>query len=360
MNISRNPEEKANSKSSTIADDVASVWQVAYLRINAWRRSRAVRQETIWIVGLMVLVNFVPFLSWWKRWTLTNSPQSFAVFVLPLTVVWLWLNRFRLALPELDSLLKRYQQSRSSNRQMRSEIGDRDERDLLAVSLLLKEKPPPAKRLNLLLGVGLFLTVVGGWISDPTLTAVAFLLQIAGVIGYRHGSHAVRVAAFPLLFMLFMVPIPGPFLDKMHEWMDQRLFSVALHILLNCGVSAELPLEADPIRILSAQPYQVWSAQIGMGIPEAGFFLMLTIWFLSLVRAPIRLKVLATVVAFIWVTALMVIRITLLCYIGIEDKDMIVYLAPFTLLFLPVIAVVGQLVILRGIHCQKYQRWVSI
>jgi hypothetical protein len=62
----------------------------------------------------------------------------------------------------------------------------------------------------------------------------------------------------------------------------------------------------------------------------------------------------------VWMMLLLAARLALLAWIGINDKDLVIYMAPATLLLLPLLGAIGELFVLRGIKCQKYQKWVSI
>jgi hypothetical protein len=338
---------------------VSSVWQFAYHRLQILRSSSAARREVVFTTLLLVLIFAVPFASWMRRFLLPDSLQFYGVVILPLTLGWIWLNRYRLMLPELDTLMKRYQAGRM-DRLSPAEKWAREEREYNAVISLLKEKPLPPKRLLWpLVMAGLF-TFIATWMDDPTITGLAFVFLVIGLVGYRHGTQALRVAAFPLLFLFLLVPIPGDLLESARVWLTGRLMSLLLHVLLNSGMQAELALEYNPLKVLATQPYEMWASQVHMGLAPALLFLVGMIWYLSLVRARFRTKLFAIACGMVWMSMLLAVRLTLLAWVGINDKDLVSYLAPATLLLLPVLGAVGELFVLRGIKCQKYQKWVSI
>ncbi len=338
---------------------VSSVWQFAYHRLLVLRGSSAVRREVILTALLLGLIFAVPFMSWLRRWLLSDSLQLYGIAVLPLTFAWVWLNRYRLMLPELDTLMKRYQAGRM-DRASSAEKWAREEREYNAVISLLKEKPLPPKRLFWPLLLASVFTCAAIWISDPTVTALAFVFMIIGLVGYRHGTQALRVAAFPLLFLFFLVPIPGSWLESGRVWITGRLMSLLLHVLLNCGMQAELSLEYNPLKVLATQPYDMWASQVHMGFAPALLFLLCNIWYLSLIRARFRSKLFAIACGIVWMGMLLTIRLTVLAWVGISDKDLVTYMAPATLFLLPILGGMGELFVLRGIKCQKYQKWVSI
>ena len=323
------------------------------------RSSRAVRREFIFATLLLAVIFAVPFVGWLHRWMLPDSLQSYGMAILPLAVGWLWLNRYRLMLPELDTLMKRYQAGRI-DRLTSAEKWVREEREYNAVISLLKEKPLPPKRLFWPLLLASLFTVIAIWIDDPSITALAFVFVVIGLIGYRHGTQALRVAAFPLLFLFLMVPLPGEWLETARVWLNGRMMSLVLHILLNCGVQAELSLEYNPLKVLGTQPYEMWASQVRTGMAPAFLFLIGTVWYLSLIRARFRSKLFAVACGTVWIGMLLATRLTLLAWVGVADKDLVTYLAPATLYLLPLIGALGELFVLRGIKCQKYQKWVSI
>jgi len=73
----------------------------------------------------------------------------------------------------------------------------------------------------LLIGIGILLLVIGG-IRDNrlahqdhlTLTTISMVLIWIGGFTLCYGIGSLRVAVFPLIFLFFMVPIPGVVLDK--------------------------------------------------------------------------------------------------------------------------------------------------
>ena len=342
-----------------VPTNVSSVWQFAYHRMQMLRSSRAVRRESLFAAVLLLLIFANPFVTWFQRWMLPDSLQAFGVAILPMTLGWLWLNRYRLMLPELDTLLKRYQAGRI-DRLTSAEKWVREEREYNAVISLLKEKPLPPKRLFWPLLLASFFTVIAIWINDPTITALAFVFTMIGLVGYRHGTQALRVAAFPLLFLFLMVPLPGDWLEAARVWLNGRMMSLVLHILLNLGMQAELAMEYNPLKVLATQPYEMWASQVRMGMAPALLFLVGNVWYLSLIRARFRSKIFALVCGMVLMGMLLAVRLTLLAWIGINDKDLVTYVSPATMYLLPLIGAMGELFVLRGIKCQKYQKWVSI
>ncbi len=339
---------------------VGSVWQFAYHRLNALRNNPSVRREAIVVTLFMVAFFWLPALSWTRAWLSPEALQGYAIWVVPLTLFWLYLNRFRLAVPELDELIKRYREGKTGlRRNHRSGEEDREDREMAGVALLLKEKPPPATHYPGLLIGSCIAAPIAFWIGDPTLTALVFVAMVAGIVAYRNGLVVLKIAAFPLTFLLLLVPLPGLVADAIHAFAQDRIFSLVTHLILNSGYPVEQALNASPIRFGSGITFQIWAGAIGAGIAHGGFCLMLGIWFLSMVKAPLLRKVIVVLISIPWIGILLALRIYFLACIGLSDPDIVAYVAPVSLYFLPVIALAGQLGIQRALKCQNYQKWVS-
>jgi hypothetical protein len=340
--------------------EITTVWQYAYQRLERLRRLRRVRLEVALDVLLMLLLFGPSLLTWWRRWTLPASPQGYAVLVLPLTLAWLWLNRFRLAIPELDMLRKRFMEAQGKRGTVAESA--RSAQDASIVRMLMEERLPRPKRLLWPLALACLLTSFAYWVNDPTLTCTAFIAMLTGLIVYRHGTQALRVAAFPLCFLLLMIPLPGVVLDNQGDALRNFCFKFVFHILTNAGLQAEIPLENNPIKVVWEENHStlIYAGKTGLGVAEAGMFLLVTIWFLSLVRTPFRFKIGALACGVALVSLLLIGRLTLLCWIGAQDSETGVILAWITRYLVPVLAIPGQLYIMRLLQCRKYQRWVSV
>jgi len=65
---------------------------------------------------------------------------------------------------------------------------------------------------GIILGSGLVIYILSHVISMYILTAVSFLLVVLGIIAYITGREVVKTFIFPVLFLIFMIPLP--FLDR--------------------------------------------------------------------------------------------------------------------------------------------------
>ncbi|HLK55338.1 MAG TPA: archaeosortase/exosortase family protein [Chthonomonadaceae bacterium] len=337
---------------------VASIWQFARYRLKTLWALPSVRLEA-GIVSVLLLLLFAPALpGWWQRWTQIGSFQLYTVAVLPLVLLWIRLNRVRLVVPELDEITRNLQNLRATFRPQ----GDREDPDGSVLQALLEDQPPPAKRMLWPLLLGCLLTAFAYWVREPLLTCLAFLVVVAGILLYRHGTRMLRVTVFPLCFLLFLLPLPGMILDWINDRVQGLMFNSVLHVLLNANIETELAAEGNPLKInpKSPQGYELFATQAGLGLPEVWLVLMLTTWFLSLIRVPFRAKLGAVVGCIVLMGLLAVLRLLLLCWVGTIDREMMSLLEPLTRFLLVPLGIGGQILILRGFKCQKFQRWVSI
>src|SRR5262249_44568397 len=105
------------------------IWGYARQRLRTLARDPAARLD-VGIATALLAVLFAPALmSWWRAWTVPGWVQNYAVFIIPLTLLWLWINRLRLVIPELDELNAQYTEAS-------------------VLRYLQEEEPEPPKRLR--------------------------------------------------------------------------------------------------------------------------------------------------------------------------------------------------------------------
>jgi exosortase len=93
------------------------------------------------------------------------------------------------------------------------------------------------------IGIGLLFLVFGG-VSEAqlihqnhlTLIAVSMVLIWIGGFAFCYGTRSLRAASFPILFLFFMVPIPGVLLDKIILFLQTGSAEVAYGFLQATGV----------------------------------------------------------------------------------------------------------------------------
>ncbi len=329
---------------SAFAHGVKSVWQFARMRVKAGLRLPAVRSEIAAVLlGLLALFG-LPALTWWQAWRQPGSPQNYAEWIPLLLVGWLWLNRWRIVLPELDDLNERF-----------------TERSV--IRFLLEMEPEPLRRLRSPLVFAAVLTPLALRLADPTFTCAAFVLLLMGIVLYRIGTAQLRVLFFPFCLLFLMIPLPGFVLDGIAKRFDTLIFKIILHLMQIFGLNAEMGPEGNPLLIgVKGKPYfGVFSGQLGIGAAEVGVFFALALCLLSLYNAPFRAKIAAVIISGLWVGLLVIGRVYLLANIApIADEDVFAALVPLTRWAVPLLGLGGLFLILRGLKCREFHEWVSV
>ena len=319
-----------------------TVWEYADFRLKSLLQSKTVRRELL-IVGAMVFLLFAgPLVSWWKRWMLPGSLQGYAIWALPLVGGWLWVNRRKIILPELDSLNEQF-----------------TERSVLRY--FVEEEPEKPKRILWVLIVGAILTPLALRFGEPAFTCIAFITLLTGIIGYRLGTHALRVLAFPLAFMTTMIPLPGIATDSIQLRVQTLLFKVARNLLQIVGLNAELPADNNPLIVFGTPRFEMYAGQAGSGVAETGMFLILLLVWLSLIATPFRFKIVSFVCGMLWITFVATMRFVALVYAtrGL-DPDYTALLIPTSLWMIPIVGFAGQFLIMKGLKCKQMHEWVAV
>ncbi len=317
-------------------------WQYADFRMRSWLENTTLRREVLLAAGMLLLLFGSAFFTWVRRWMLPGSIQGYAVWVLPLTLGWLWVNRRKIVLPELDALNQQF-----------------TERSVLRY--LVEEKPEEPKRLLWVLLIGAMLTLAALRFGEPGLTCLAFVVLLTGIIAYRLGTQALRVLAFPLAFLALMIPVPGIATDYLHYRIQALLFKVTRNLLQIVGINAELSPDANPLMLFGNPHFDLFAGQVGTGIAEAAVFLLLLLCWLSLIASPFRYKLVGFIVGVVWICLIVSVRLVVLAGVGRGmDKDYFALLVPISLWLIPFLGLAGQWVILRGLKCRQLHEWVHV
>lgn len=101
----------------------------------------------------------------------------------------------------------------------------------------LSALPPPRQAWpGILLFAGGLLLAWVGQTQDIALFATASQLPVlAGLLLVLHGKAGLRLAAFPVLFLLFMVPLPGLLVDALTMQLKEWNSAAAVHLLHAAG-----------------------------------------------------------------------------------------------------------------------------
>lgn len=78
----------------------------------------------------------------------------------------------------------------------------------------LESEPSPFNPGIFIFAFGLILYITGFITVFPFLTALSFLFTTGGLILYSYGKPMMRASLFPIAFLIFAIPMPFVFLDK--------------------------------------------------------------------------------------------------------------------------------------------------
>jgi exosortase B len=109
--------------------------------------------------------------------------------------------------------------------------------------------------------IGLCMYFVGRALEIMVLEIGSQLLVVSACLLLLGGWRAVRVAAFPLAFLFFLVPLPGNFVDSMTGALKQVVSNVAENLLYLLGY----PIARSGV-MLSIGPYQLLVADACSGL----------------------------------------------------------------------------------------------
>jgi exosortase len=100
----------------------------------------------------------------------------------------------------------------------------------------------------LVVTAALLLLAAGGWLGSVVLQGLALVMAVAGLVLWGHGARRLRAAAFPVFFLVFMMPLPRLVVRAVGPHMQAfaAAFSGAVLSLLGIphhqyGITLELP-----------------------------------------------------------------------------------------------------------------------
>ncbi|MDP1525808.1 MAG: exosortase [Rhodocyclaceae bacterium] len=89
-----------------------------------------------------------------------------------------------------------------------------------------------------LLLAGLALAVIGDVQEIPALALAAQMPVLAGLLLARHGLPGLRLAWFPLVYLAFMIPLPGILIDALTQPLKEMISLATAQILHAAGYPA--------------------------------------------------------------------------------------------------------------------------
>ena len=168
-----------------------------------------------------------------------------------------------------------------------------------------------------LLGFGLLLYAFGRSqriLSAQALSAVFILL---GVLGLLRGAGAVRLCAFPLFFMLFMVPLPAALVDAVTQPLKLAVSVVAADLMYALGY----PVARTGV-ILQVGQYQLLVADACAGLHTLFTLEAMGLLYLNVVRHSSMLRNVALAILVVPISfAANVLRVMVLSLITFHFGD---------------------------------------
>ena len=143
----------------------------------------------------------------------------------------------------------------------------------------------PANALGtMLLAVGVFLYVVGRSQSIWIFEVGSQMPVFAGLLLIFKGRSALRLGMFPILFLVFMVPLPGPLVSAVTAPLKAGVSYAASELLFALGY----PISRTGV-ILNVGPYLILVADACAGLTSMFSLEAIGILYLAVMRRPSRL-----------------------------------------------------------------------
>jgi exosortase B len=98
----------------------------------------------------------------------------------------------------------------------------------------VERRPAPVLG-GVLFGFGLFIYFVGRMFDISILEMAAQIPVLAGGLLLLKGREAVRIAWFPLFYLIFMIPLPGVLVDAITGPLKQWISSIVVALLYRVG-----------------------------------------------------------------------------------------------------------------------------
>lgn len=132
---------------------------------------------------------------------------------------------------------------------------------------LRREAPAPSGHGFWLIVPALLLRILGHIAPSTTLSSISFLMLLYGITAALLGWNYVRILWFPLLFLLFMVPLPGVLFDEISQPAQAWSTSVADAILKTIGYET---------RRVGNFIYIPGGFDLDVGVPCSGFKMLVS------------------------------------------------------------------------------------
>ena len=163
-----------------------------------------------------------------------------------------------------------------------------------------------------LLVLGVLLYVAGRVDAAPQLEALSQIPILLGLAGYLLGRAAAARLAFPILFLAFLVPIPGSLLAALTVPLKRVVSGLVVAVLHDAG----LPVASSGV-VIYVGPYQLLMADACSGLTSLASMGAIAVLFAHAIRAQASRLHRACLVASVLAVALLanVVRVALLCLV---------------------------------------------
>lgn len=109
--------------------------------------------------------------------------------------------------------------------------------------------------------LGLVVYAVGRVFEISVFEFAAQPLIVAAVLLLVSGAGALRVAWFPIFYLLFMIPVPGPIVDAMTGPLKQAISAIVVELLYHVG----FPISRNGV-VITIGPYELLVADACSGL----------------------------------------------------------------------------------------------
>lgn len=199
---------------------------------------------------------------------------------------------------------------------------------------------PAVRAGSVVLAAALFVEVAGIWLGLERSIAYSFVLAVVGLCLYFLGTKMVRELAFPLAFLVFMVPTPGGVLDMV----SAPLQLLSAHCAVALSALSGVAVQSEGVNLLIPAKHIAFEVAVACsGIHSLTAMCMLAALMAYFINVPMLCKWLLFALAVPLALAGNIVRIYLVLMVanrygqsaGSAFHDGIVAkLVPFTLAFL--------------------------
>jgi exosortase B len=180
----------------------------------------------------------------------------------------------------------------------------------------MADRPRPALGW-LFIAIGLLLYVFGRSQRILSAQTLSVIFMLPGLVLLLRGSKQLRAAAFPLFFMIFLIPLPATMVDAVTQPLKLAVSSVATTVLFNVGY----PIARSGV-ILQIGQYQLLVADACAGLHTLFSLEAMGLLYLNVVRHSSLMRNIALAILIVPISfAANVIRVIVLALITYHFGD---------------------------------------